>query len=41
MFKTNFNQISKSGVVVLPESALQLAEELKKAIAAGGANGHH
>jgi hypothetical protein len=39
MYKTNFNQISKSGVVEFPESALALAEELKKAIADGTANG--
>jgi hypothetical protein len=41
MYKYNFNQISKTGVVVMPESALLLAEELKKAIEAGIGKAHH
>jgi len=41
MYKYNFNQIAKTGVVVMPESALQLAEELKKAIEAGTGKAHH
>jgi H+-transporting ATPase len=43
MLKTNFNGISKTGVVVLPESALKLIEELDKALADGNDvdNGKH
>lgn len=33
MYKTNFNGISTSGAVVLPESAKKLVEDLEKAVA--------
>ncbi len=42
MYKTNFRDISSTGVVVLPESAKLLALELNKAMAEGGITaGHH
>jgi H+-transporting ATPase len=40
MYATNFNNIKVSGVVVLPESALRLVEELEKEMNAAG-SGHH
>jgi len=40
MYKTNFNNISKSGVVVLPESALKVVAELEAAMASAKPHGH-
>jgi H+-transporting ATPase len=41
MFKTNFNNISTTGVVVLPDSAVKLREEMDAVLADGGNHGGH
>ena len=42
MYKPNFRGINETGVVVMPESADALAEELRKALEEGGIEaGHH
>ena len=42
MYRTNFMDISSTGVVILPESAVKLAAELNKAMEEGGIKtGHH
>jgi H+-transporting ATPase len=44
MFKTNFNGIATTGVVVFPESTQKLVKELREALSdevANGASGHH
>jgi H+-transporting ATPase len=40
MYATNFNNISLSGVVVLPDSAMKLIEDLEKALAVNEAADH-
>jgi H+-transporting ATPase len=40
MYKTNFNNISKSGVVELPESAKKLIADFEAAEASGSGAGH-
>jgi H+-transporting ATPase len=40
MYATNFNNISRSGVVVLPDSAKKLIDDLEKALAMNDATGH-
>jgi H+-transporting ATPase len=42
MYHTNFNKISTTGVVVLPETALKMLAELDKALTEGGmSSGRH
>jgi hypothetical protein len=40
MYKTNFNNINATGVVVLPESAKKMIAEFDAAMAKGGVDKH-
>lgn len=41
MYSTNFNKISSTGVVIMPQSALKMIADLDEALKNGGAGGGH